>query len=376
MDAAGWDLVVVLVIIGVRLVVPLFIPRFPLPAILVCLVVDAADQTVLQRLTDLNLDGYQSYDKALDIYYLTVAYLAVLRNWRNGMAVEVARFLWYYRLVGVLLFELSGDRWLLFVFPNSFEYFFIAIECVRLGWDPRRLSRRAVLAVAAFIWVVIKLPQEWWIHIAQLDFTEFMKETVFGVDPAEGWGAGFANRPWVLVALVAVLGGAGAVAVRAWRRRPPQDWPLGFDADRPMPPARLAGGELAQPALRWPVVEKVVLVGLITSIFSQVLGVDARVWQVTAASATIVAVNVAISELLARRGVAWRNLALQFVVLTAMNAVLVQLCAAVLGDRLNRALAWFFAYLLTMIVVLYDRYRVVREGRMAELRAAVTADRA
>ena len=33
-----------------RLFVPLLIPRFPLPAIIACLVIDAVDQTVFQAL--------------------------------------------------------------------------------------------------------------------------------------------------------------------------------------------------------------------------------------------------------------------------------------------------------------------------------------
>ncbi|MGI9623512.1 MAG: hypothetical protein ACR2PK_11800, partial [Acidimicrobiales bacterium] len=60
------DGLVFAIVVGARLLVPLLIPRFPLPAILAALVIDAADQTVFQQLTDLDLDGYQSYDKALD----------------------------------------------------------------------------------------------------------------------------------------------------------------------------------------------------------------------------------------------------------------------------------------------------------------------
>ena len=203
MHGSNADMAVVVIILATRFIVPLFIPRFPLPAILVCLVVDAADQTILQQLTDLSLDNYQNYDKALDIYYLTIAYLAVYRNWTNGIAVEVARFLWYYRLIGVLAFEITQERWLLMVFPNTFEYFFIAYEVVRTCWDPRRMSRRAVIGLAAFIWIFIKLPQEWWIHVAQNDFTDFMKETVFGVDGTDSWGDAFGNRPFVLLAILA-----------------------------------------------------------------------------------------------------------------------------------------------------------------------------
>ncbi len=137
------DIAVFLVVLALRFVIPLFIPRFPLPAILAALVLDAADQTIFQQFTNLNLDGYQNYDKALDIFYLTIAFLAVYRNWTNTTAINVARFLWYYRLVGVWLFEVFQERWLLFVFPNTFEYFFIAYVAIRTQWDPRRLDQRS-----------------------------------------------------------------------------------------------------------------------------------------------------------------------------------------------------------------------------------------
>ena len=150
MGGDNTDITIFLVVVGMRFIIPLFIPRFPLPAILAALVIDAADQTIFQQFTDLNLDGYQNYDKALDIFYLTIAFLAVYRTWTNTTAVNVARFLWYYRLVGVWLFEVTGERWILFIFPNTFEYFFIAYEVVRTQWDPRRMSRRAVVGLAAF----------------------------------------------------------------------------------------------------------------------------------------------------------------------------------------------------------------------------------
>ena len=46
---------------------PLLIPRFPLPAIVVALVLDAVDGTILEKLTGSEPPGYQGYDKALDI---------------------------------------------------------------------------------------------------------------------------------------------------------------------------------------------------------------------------------------------------------------------------------------------------------------------
>ena len=39
-------------VVLIRFFLPLLIPRFPLPAILGCLVIDAADQSIFQAFTD------------------------------------------------------------------------------------------------------------------------------------------------------------------------------------------------------------------------------------------------------------------------------------------------------------------------------------
>jgi len=141
-----------------RLLVPLAVPRYPLPAIFTALLLDGVDQTLFQQFAPAVLEGYQAYDKALDIYYLTIAYVSTLRNWENRFALRHARVLFCWRLVGVALFEITGLRWLLLIFPNAFEYLFIFYEVVSLRWEPRRLGHRMLVAVAAIVWIVIKLP--------------------------------------------------------------------------------------------------------------------------------------------------------------------------------------------------------------------------
>ena len=178
---------VFVVIVALRVAVPLAIPRIPLPAILAALVIDAADQTVLAAF-DAEPANYQGYDKALDIFYLAIAYLSTLRNWPSRAAFGTAQFLWYYRLVGVVAFEFTGVRSLLIIFPNTFEYFFIAYEAIRLRWDPARLPDRSIYLLAAAIWIGIKLPQEYWIHIAQLDFTDALSNSWFAILVVVGVG--------------------------------------------------------------------------------------------------------------------------------------------------------------------------------------------
>jgi hypothetical protein len=141
---AADDRFLIVAIVLSRLALPLLIPRFPL-VILAALVLDAVDGSLLAHFTsvDVGPNGpYQSFDKALDIYYLAIAYLATMRNWRSTPAFRIARFLFYYRLVGVVAFELLDSRAMLLIFPNTFEFYFIAYEGLRLRWDPERWPGR------------------------------------------------------------------------------------------------------------------------------------------------------------------------------------------------------------------------------------------
>ena len=253
------DLIVFGIVVALRLFVPLLIPRFPLPAIVASLIIDGVDQTVFQRMTNLDLTNYQSYDKGLDIYYLTIAYLATLRNWTNITAIEVSRFLLYYRLIGVVLFEHFQKRYILLIFPNTFEYFFIFYEAVRLRWNPIRMDKRLVFGAAAAIWIFIKLPQEYWLHVAQRDVTDTLR----------------ANPVLIPILGVGIL----ALVVIAWwtvtKKCPPADHTLqieaiteGTDSLAQRVQHVLVGWKrVINPAI----VEKVVLLSLVSIIFSQIL---------------------------------------------------------------------------------------------------------
>lgn len=363
MDATAGDVVVLVLVVGLRLVVPLLIPRFPLPAIVACLVVDGVDQTIFQTCLshafwDQIAGGYQGYDKALDVYYLTIAYTATMRNWTNYSAMRWAQGLWLYRLAGTTLFEVlhrSGNedswRWLLMVFPNTFEYFFIAIEIVRLRWDPRRLAPRRVAAVAIAIWVVIKLPQEWWIHVAKLDFTDVAGE-----------------HPWVLPSLLVIAAVALAAGWSMRSRLPAADWTWRVAAP-PLPtdlrtPAERAGYR----ARYWRVfdlnlLEKAVLLALVCEVFAQILpGSQATDAQVASAVAVLAVVNTAIGLAFDRRHHSIEHTAAQFATLCALNVVTLEVLS-LLSDRFDLDHALFFALLVALIVLLYDRYRPVRNER-------------
>ncbi len=330
-------------VIGSRFAAPLLLFRFPLPAILVCLVIDGVDQTVLELMLDEPMAGYQSYDKALDIFYLTLAYFSTMRNWRYEYAFRWARALFYYRLIGVSLFELLDHRWLLVVFANVFEFWFIAFEVVRTRWDPRRMSRRAVVWIVVAIWVGIKLPQEWWVHGAQLDLTDEL-----GKRPALGW----------LIVGMVVLAAAAVWLLRT--RLPVRDWPTTFDVDRlQAPPTKAARrGDGFMSAV---LVEKLVLLVLICEIFANVLpDVEARNLGLFVGALALAMINAVLSQVMRRFGHVWSSIAQEFVAVLAVNTAFAAADALIGRRRIADLPAWstmFYVVLLALLISLYDRYR-------------------
>jgi hypothetical protein len=357
------DWVVVAGVLGMRLLVPLLILRYPLPGILAAIFADAIDGAIFHSFTSLSLESYQQYDKALDTYYLAIAYIAVLRNWVDPAAIRIGRFLWYYRLVGVALFAVLDVRILLFIFPATFEFFFIYYEAVRLRWNPLRISVRHMLTVAAVTWVFLKLPNEYWLHVAERSTTEWAKESIFGMDPSTPRIEVLAANLWAIPAallIVALLVAAGALALR-WL--PPPDHATIVDANQHGPGGvQLVGlPRGVEPVFTAAMAEKVVLVALIGLIFASFLpGVEATALELTVALSIVVVLNAGIASWLGRRGREWRAATAEFGTMLFVNWALVLAIARI--DRwtdltLSAGSALFYALLLSLLITLYDRYR-------------------
>lgn len=363
------DLMIYWGVILARVLVPLTIPRYPLPGILAALILDAVDQTIFQGLSGVDLSGYQGYDKALDIYYLAVAYIATLRNWTSYAAVRISRFLFYYRLVGVVLFELTGARWLLLVFPNVFEYFFIVYEAYRLRWDPLRLSARRLMGIAAAIWIVVKLPQEYWIHVAQLDVTDMVKNDLLGYPAETPWGEVFSANATMVAALFLALAILIFLLQRRLRGRlPPADWRISFQPDahliRTDPQQRqLTTRILANRLFDHELLEKTALISLLVIIFAQIMpAIRSTNVELGLAAAIVIIINTLLSEWLARRGVTWQRALRQGIVMFGVNLpvfVIVSYLRYGAISWANLANIVIFVLLLSLIITLYDRYRPI-----------------
>ena len=110
-------------------------------------------------------------------------------------------------------------------------------------------------------------------------------------------------------------------------------------------------------------VEKIILVTLVSLSFSQVLpGVRATDLQLAVGVALIVILNTVLSHLLARRGFGWAFTLRQFIVLASVNSLAMlaySILRAVFDDPVGFANAAFFVLLFSLIITLYDRYRQV-----------------
>ena len=293
--------VIPIAVVVARLVVPLFIPAYPLPAILVAMVLDAVDQTIFAATLNSDLAGYQTYDKALDIYYLAIAYVSTIANWverpdLRGRPIPVVLPPRGRRPVRKHRGAVVALR-----LPEHVRVLLRRDRGVPDLAQPVRTQMRAVVGIAAFIWIFIKLPQEWWIHIAQLDFTDFMKETVFGVPATSSWTDAIAASPMVAVGLVvaAIL----LIAIAWWAARrflPPADWPPTVSSDRQAehlgwPPRPRVAAPTA--AFDRTFVEKVILLSLMVFIFSRMLpGTEGSPLQVGLAVLLIIGASTAVSS--------------------------------------------------------------------------------
>ena len=94
--------VVFVIVVGLRFLIPLFIPRWPLPAVLACLVLDGIDQSDLPglRLRPARVPELRQGDgPVLPVHRLPV--VAAELDAELG-ASGISRFLFFYRMVGVM----------------------------------------------------------------------------------------------------------------------------------------------------------------------------------------------------------------------------------------------------------------------------------
>lgn len=159
-----------------RLVVPLAIIRWPLAGSWLAIMADSVDVVVWQLSGVVNLSTYYNqWDKLLDTYFYLIQGWVVWKRWKNRLAKKAALSLLGWRFLGVAIYELWPQRWLLLVFPNLFLTFYM----VYLSWiwltgkDPVQTKKKLVVFLVVLL--VPKLYQEYLFHVAEFPLYQTIK---------------------------------------------------------------------------------------------------------------------------------------------------------------------------------------------------------
>ena len=119
---------------------------------------------------------YQAFDKWADQVYLLAFLFVALRDFAP-LANQIAVALWLFRLAGFVAFELGAvPREALILFPNVFEFWFIAVAFTMRFRPTFAWTRARATGVLAVV-LAGKLAQEWALHVGRI----FDEMTFLGV---------------------------------------------------------------------------------------------------------------------------------------------------------------------------------------------------
>ena len=150
-----------LIISTVRIAGALLVLRWALAGSLLAVAIDLSDLFMMNLLDMGGVRNYQSLDKWLDLTYMAT-FLWVTLRWSPQLR-NISIILFCFRIVGVIMFEIIGNRWILLAFPNVFEFWFIAIAFYQHYFHQHELTLKNHILLISFL-LVIKEFQEYVLH--------------------------------------------------------------------------------------------------------------------------------------------------------------------------------------------------------------------
>lgn len=156
-------------IVLLRILVAPLIFTWPLLSIILSFLLDIVDIEFASRGV-MTLKNYEKWDKALDLWW----YLNIfVFGWFNFPQYKYFLLvLFTFRMVGDIIFFLKNDRRIFIIFPNLFEnVFYLIFFSLKFDQLNYLLDKKHIF-VSLSIVIVIKILQEWWIHVAQISIPE------------------------------------------------------------------------------------------------------------------------------------------------------------------------------------------------------------
>lgn len=173
-----------IIVIIMRVLAGLTIFRWPLAGGLLSILADNLDIVILGYFHVPDISPYNRVDKILDTYYLTIEVLVSL-DWKNKLARKISIISYIYRLVGAILFEITNARFLLLIFPNLFENFFIFYLAAKKILKKDLVSSPKNATIIIILLLIPKLIQEYFLHVLEFPIWGWIIDNVFtklGVD--------------------------------------------------------------------------------------------------------------------------------------------------------------------------------------------------
>lgn len=159
-----------LIVILIRLLVPLTILKDPLFGGLASLLVDYLDLDIVRLISAGSFPDYQAWDKALDLYYLSFEAWIVL-SWQGRRAKIIALSFFLYRVIGTVVFEVTGMGIFLVIFPNFFEIFFLLYLIYQKFLQRQNkvtFQHQATFYVLLLVLFAYKVYQEYFLHVSTI----------------------------------------------------------------------------------------------------------------------------------------------------------------------------------------------------------------
>ncbi len=165
-----FECVAVAVIVAAKYVIPILIIPFPFLAGWANFVLDTVDGDLLIPL-GLEDPTYQLIDKSAD-WVTYIGMVGAARRWR------IRRLVWglfAFRTVGQLLFFVTREEIVFFLFPNFLEPLFLIYATV--GYFRRDTVHEIYARHRVGIWIFVvlyKLQDEWITHVGNIDRTDLI----------------------------------------------------------------------------------------------------------------------------------------------------------------------------------------------------------
>jgi len=164
-----------------RLAAPLLVLRFPFFGALAAIAADAADIIIVEALGQEfgSAERYHAFDKVFDIYWLSFAVYAS-RRWPEAIMRKTALALYLWRAGGLVAFEVTGIRQIIFFAPNILENFYLLVAGLHAFRPRLNLARTKILLVLLLIAGLPKIAQEYVMHFIEFPTWSFIKHTILG----------------------------------------------------------------------------------------------------------------------------------------------------------------------------------------------------